>query len=59
MRLEAQNDYLNKERNKLEGVIQRMKDEDRTKESLRKEIGILREQRDKLSLKIEDYEQMV
>lgn len=59
MRLEAQNDFLNKERLQLEQLVQKMKDEDKSKDALRKEISVLNDQKTKLKMKIEEYDEMV
>lgn len=59
IRLEAQNDFLNKERLMLEEKIKAMEEENRTKTALRAEINALREQNVVLKDKIHDYEQLM
>ena len=59
IRLEAQNDFLNKERLMLEEKVKAMEEENRTKSALRAEINALREQSVVLKDKIHDYEQLM
>lgn len=59
MRLEAQNDFLNKERLLLETKLAKMIEENRTKIALRGEINALKQQNVILKDKIHEYEQLM
>lgn len=59
MRLEAQNDFLNKERLQLEDKLSKMIEENRTKTALRGEINAMKQQNVILKDKIHEYEQLM
>lgn len=57
--LESQNDFINKEKLRVEAELTKLKADNSTKLLLQNQIIVLKEQKNKLRLKLKDYEDVV